>query len=275
MSLIVYINTLTGKYPVTEQDIRANNPNVSFSPPFIAPKQYRQVFASKLPDFNPLTQRLAEAAPVISQTGTYERGWTIVDLDPDVAQKNLANRLVNDTARLIAAIKISETVADIKDVYDSIVASGATLPDYGVIRPYALDRLNADYTTAVNFIRADYPEAELITWTMQRTEAKAYLAWENAGSKGTPPDTPFLVQLNAERTAMQVGDGMVDLVNRIINNDAFYTPAMAKLTAMRHGFEKQLNAFTTLEQVASIDWVFPNLVAEAQAAAAAAANPAT
>lgn len=106
---------------------------------------------------------------------------------------------------------------------------------------------------------ADYPEAETKTWTLQVTEARSYQAWLDAGSVGEAPATPFLTELNEGRVAAGVGEGLEDLVSRVLANDAVYSPAVAGFTAYRHGIEKQLRTAEALGDDAAfnaISWIF-------------------
>lgn len=122
-----------------------------------------------------------------------------------------------------------------------------------------LGRLNADYDQAVAVLNSDYPAAETHTWTLQVTEARAYQAWIDGGRVGDAPATPFLVELNEGRVTANVGDGLEDLVSRILANDAVYSPALAGFTAYRHGIEKQLRTAAELgDDVAfnAISWTF-------------------
>jgi len=122
-----------------------------------------------------------------------------------------------------------------------------------------LGRLNADYDQAVAVLNVDYPAAETHTWTLQVTEARAYQAWIDGGRVGDAPEVPFLVELNEGRVAANVGDGLEDLVSRILANDAVYSPALAGFTAYRHGIEKQLRTAAELgDDVAfnAISWTF-------------------
>jgi hypothetical protein len=120
-------------------------------------------------------------------------------------------------------------------------------------------QLNADYEHAVTLLRDTYPFAETTTWPVQIAEAKTYDAWRNAGSEGTAPLTPFLSDLTAARTAQGVGNGLVDLIDRVLHNDSIYSPAVAFLTATRHATEKALlmaHALNDIDTVKTMTWSF-------------------
>lgn len=85
----MYINTQTLQR-TSESDIRAAFPNTSFPVPFVAPEGYALVFPSPPPEFNPITQRAQETAPVLTAKGHYEQQWEIVELFSTQAEKDAA-----------------------------------------------------------------------------------------------------------------------------------------------------------------------------------------
>ena len=85
----MYINTQTLQR-TSESDIRAAFPNTSFPVPFVAPEGYAWVFSSPPPEFNPVTQRAQETAPVLTVKGHYEQQWEIVELFSTQAEKDAA-----------------------------------------------------------------------------------------------------------------------------------------------------------------------------------------
>jgi len=128
-----------------------------------------------------------------------------------------------------------------------------------------LANLNQDYEGAMAALRASYPESETKTWTIQREEAYAYSRWKQqveangAEAAGPAPETPFITALSAGRDAAGTGAGFDDLVSRIIANDKLYTPAVAKVTSIRHGAEARLLAAFAEKSLASLEavtWTF-------------------
>lgn len=120
-------------------------------------------------------------------------------------------------------------------------------------------KLNGDYEAAVAVLRGNYPSAEITTWPVQIAEAKLYDEWRTAGSTGTAPATPFLTDLSDARTAKGVGDGLIDLIDRVLANDAIYSPAISYLTAVRHAAEKDLlmaQSIGTIADVKAVTWDF-------------------
>jgi hypothetical protein len=73
-----YLNTQTGVYPLSEQDIRIQYPNTSFSYPFNPPEEYTYVFPAPLPTYSTVTEIVREAAPVLTNKGHWEQTWEIL-----------------------------------------------------------------------------------------------------------------------------------------------------------------------------------------------------
>ena len=77
----MWINTQTNAYPLHENDIRAALPTTSFGQPFAPPEPYAWVAPSPRPAFNPLTQKLVEAAPELEGALWVQR-WSVLALTP-------------------------------------------------------------------------------------------------------------------------------------------------------------------------------------------------
>lgn len=100
-----------------------------------------------------------------------------------------------------------------------------------------IQNLNGAYEQAFAQVRSTYPVSEASTWPVQLSEARTYDAWRQAGRVGDAPVTPFLTELTAARDALGVGTGLEDLVDRVLNNNAIFEPAITELTARRHSAE--------------------------------------
>lgn len=100
-----------------------------------------------------------------------------------------------------------------------------------------LEKCNYEYEAAVKLLRGTYPLSETTTWPVQLHEAQGYDEWREAGRVGDPPHTPFLIVLSAERDLRNVGSGLEDLVDRVLNNNNLYSAEMGRLTAIRHSCE--------------------------------------
>ncbi|MCY1293720.1 hypothetical protein D9M68_18660 [compost metagenome] len=123
-----------------------------------------------------------------------------------------------------------------------------------------LNDCNTQYSNAVTALRGTYPFAETTTWPVQIKEALDYDAWRTAGSQGTPPSTPFLTDLTAQRDARGVGSGLVDLVDRVLANNLIYSPGVARITSIRHAAEQALYVAAymtqTAEAIQAVTWDF-------------------
>jgi hypothetical protein len=82
-----YINTQTGAYPVSQQQIQAEYPNTGFPNPFVPFAPYQVVLLSPQPTYNTLTQGVREIEPVESG-GEYYQAFEVYDLTPEQIQYN-------------------------------------------------------------------------------------------------------------------------------------------------------------------------------------------
>ena len=85
----MYIN-LQSLTQVSESEIRALNPNVSYPVPFVEPEGYAYVFPSPLPVYDPVTQTVQLAAPELTGLGHWEQRWVVVELYANQEDKDAA-----------------------------------------------------------------------------------------------------------------------------------------------------------------------------------------
>lgn len=100
-----YINTQTLQQ-ITESEIRALNPNTSFSLPFQAPSIYAIVFPAPA-TYDPVTQIATPAAPELTIKGHWEQRWTVTD-------KSVETIAAEAEAKRIAAIPASVSPRQIR-----------------------------------------------------------------------------------------------------------------------------------------------------------------
>lgn len=86
----MFLNLKTNQYPVTEQQIRLENPNVSFGIPFRPTEDYAVVFPAPVPAYDVIAQVVTEGTPVLTSKGHYEQQWIISDLPEEQIQANQA-----------------------------------------------------------------------------------------------------------------------------------------------------------------------------------------
>lgn len=74
-----YINTTTLAYPITEQQIRMQYPNVSFGLPFTPPNEYAMVSQLAKPAHNANTQNCVLSTTPVLNGVAWEIGWDVTD----------------------------------------------------------------------------------------------------------------------------------------------------------------------------------------------------
>lgn len=105
-----------------------------------------------------------------------------------------------------------------------------------------LTEINAACDAEIEAIKVSYPDTEVMTWDKQEGEARALVLDATA-------DTPLIDSIASAR-----GLDRVELANRIIANaDQFATASGASL-GKRQALKDEINAATTVEQVAEIVW---------------------
>ena len=89
----MYIHKPTGRYPVSEHEIRSLHPNTRFPSPFIAPDEYAPVFPAPQPEHSRVTHACREVEPVLTSKGHYEQAWEVVVLDEETVAANMAREV--------------------------------------------------------------------------------------------------------------------------------------------------------------------------------------
>ena len=100
-----YINKTTHQYPVSEADIKAENPNTSFASPFIAPDEYALVFPAPQLPYDSLTQTIREIEPYKTVKGNYEQQWEVIDLEPEQIVINEAKKAEQDNKTIVDKVE--------------------------------------------------------------------------------------------------------------------------------------------------------------------------
>lgn len=126
------------------------------------------------------------------------------------------------------------------------VLDAAPAPDLEPARAAALARLSADYEAALAGLTATYPPAELLTWTTQEREAKAWTA-DNATK------TVFLSALYEARKSGGIVETFGELVGKVLAKGDAYAAASGIYTGQRHAAEA---AIATSTDPASVAWAF-------------------
>ena len=86
-----YIDTETGKFPLSEQQIRQSHPETLF-PAVFRSSRYKPVHLLTVPPYDPKLQQVAATLPYESN-GEWVAGWDVTDLPHEVIQANLQQEL--------------------------------------------------------------------------------------------------------------------------------------------------------------------------------------
>ncbi len=78
----MFIRLSDNAYPISEQQIRAANPSTTFPVPFKPTSAYAPVLKSPLPEYNPQTQWVREAQPVLLGQNWIQQ-WQVVNYTPE------------------------------------------------------------------------------------------------------------------------------------------------------------------------------------------------
>lgn len=105
---MAYINTTTNAYPVSEQDIRNEFPNTSFSLPFQAPEGYAPVLESPAPAYDAMTQGYREASPAQDTLGNWVRVYSIYDLEPEQIANNEEQRKQSNKQQAMSLLSATD-----------------------------------------------------------------------------------------------------------------------------------------------------------------------
>ena len=102
----MYINTQT-LAQLSEQEIRALNPNTSYPVPFPVPEGYAYVFPTAQPVYNPVTQTVQQTTPELTVLDTWEQRWEVVEIYQNQQDKDdaIAASLIPIRAARNAAIR--------------------------------------------------------------------------------------------------------------------------------------------------------------------------
>ena len=84
---MIYINTETLQYPMSEADIKALSPNTSFPNPFVVREPYAPVLNSPQPNYNYLTQYCIETTPKLIGSDWFQQ-WQILNYSPEQITEN-------------------------------------------------------------------------------------------------------------------------------------------------------------------------------------------
>ena len=156
----MYIELATGRYPVSENDIRAEHPNISFPRVFQGHQGFAWVFPTPKPEFDPITKVCTEVAPS-HQNGMYFQSWSVSN--------------IYGTTEEAEAASIAAATEKISSLRASKLHSARQRCD-----------------SAMAELEKDYPQSEIKSWAKQEAEALAVSNQPNSPA-------PLLAAIAAER----------------------------------------------------------------------------
>ena len=83
-----YIQVATGRYPLTLQHLKDENPDVSFPVSFTEAAGSARVEPAPRPDYDPVTHKCREGQPIINAAGAWQQSWVVVKLSAEQAESN-------------------------------------------------------------------------------------------------------------------------------------------------------------------------------------------
>ena len=104
-----YIHKTTKQYPISEQEIRAANPNVSYTNPFVPPENYIWVFPTARPEYDPISQMVLERHPEQVDKYVWQQTWLVVDLEPEIVAVNKKAAKQQELKNLLSTYKDNQT----------------------------------------------------------------------------------------------------------------------------------------------------------------------
>lgn len=141
---------------------------------------------------------------------------TIVDILPDSATES-HKFLVNNNYKLL-------------DVEDPILEDGTFRELTNIeLSPILLNNANIEYTIAIDSLTSAIPDKEIMTWSVQKEEAKAWKLDNSA-------ETPFIDGLLSTRTKYS----KAELIEKILEKSSAYAAIVGALTGARQNQEDSL-----------------------------------
>lgn len=97
-----FTHIASGRHPLSEMDIRSENPSTSFPFPFQATDDYAVVLPTECPPFDNTTHELNELPPVLVD-GEYHQAWEVVALPTEQVAANQAAKAQRIQSEIVSA----------------------------------------------------------------------------------------------------------------------------------------------------------------------------
>ena len=120
-----YINVETKK-TITESEIRAENPNVSYPQPFPIPEGYAVLFDAPQPTYDKYSETVQQGEPVLTSKGHWEQTWLIIPLEGDALVAAQAQKVEDGKAKIKADIAALEAEITPRRTREAILAIDTT-----------------------------------------------------------------------------------------------------------------------------------------------------
>ena len=145
-----YIELETGRYPVSQSQIRAENPNTSYPASFPVPEGFALVFPSPTPTYDPITQYVREIAPELTN-GKYYQAFEVLGLEQEQIDTNIANATAAFIANVTQATQSRlDTFARTRN-YDGILSActyaSSAVPQFQTEGQYCVNARDSTWAT--------------------------------------------------------------------------------------------------------------------------------
>ena len=138
-----YIELATSRYPVSQSQIRAENPQTSYPASFPVPEGYAIVFPAPAPTFDPITQIAREIAPVLTDKGHYEQAYEVIQLDEETATANAERAKTQHNDGVWSRIASLERESLMPRALRDLILANPAHPGYAKVKELD-DEINAE-----------------------------------------------------------------------------------------------------------------------------------
>lgn len=183
----MFINTQTKQYPITEQDIRALNPNVSFPAVFQAPDEYAVVFSVPKPEYNTIIEVAIESTPELTNKGTWQQTWVV---QPAFTDYTDAEGVLHTAQEQEAAAIAKDAAEKAQRLQENVTTSTQQrLDDFAKTRNY--DGILSACTYATSTVLKFKTEGQYCVEARDATWAKLYEILDEVKSGERPVPTGY------------------------------------------------------------------------------------
>lgn len=138
----------TGEYPISHEQIRAANPNVSYPAYFEAAAGYDWVVVAEPPAYNALTQYLEAGLPM-QVLGVWKQAWIVKDFDATAiaqrvaAQQQVLIRAITDATQ--SRLDVFSRTRNYDDILSACTYATSSNPKFKAEGQYCVDVRDATW----------------------------------------------------------------------------------------------------------------------------------